>query len=119
MLRERIKDLEHQNEILMGANQVLQEQLKLSQVKEGELLNKVFEVAGINKKEQVIPSKQNFNMIQLAKRGIPWSQVRHNLEMQAQEEYWKKKNQKQEQKENGDKEFHSSDNSDDKESINE
>src|SRR5436190_3602547 len=94
-LVQRISDLEHQNEVLMGANNVLQEQLSLAQNRADKYLEKLFSVVGVNKEEARNERPASFSPIQLAKRGRPWSEIREELESQAHnkalEDYWSRK----------------------------
>jgi TolA-binding protein len=118
-LQDRIHDLEGQIENLIGANNILTTQLNLAQSREANLLEKIFDITGVNKQKQVITSNPKMpDMIQLAKKGTPWAKVRANLEMKAQEEYWNNKNQKQDENKldsskTEDKEFNESNNSND------
>lgn len=95
----RIKDLERLVESLTGEGNILRESLQRAQLKEDELLNKIFELTGVNKKSSVIQDKPpSDQFISMGKRGTPWNQVRAKLEKDSLEAYWQQKKLEQEEK---------------------
>ena len=91
ILRNRIKDLERTVEILTGANGVLTQTLENAIFDKDQLLNKLFEITGLNSSYSPRSSSSGTERIQIGKKGIPWPQVKENLELKAREEYWRKK----------------------------
>jgi hypothetical protein len=89
--KARIKDLEQTAEALIGANSILERELEKAQVKEGKLLEKVFQISGIGEKstQPVAPNPSEFR--NLAKHGTSWNKVRQSLESKSMEDYWTKK----------------------------
>lgn len=89
ILTARIRDLEHTNEILIGANQVLTNELAEAKQREAVLLNKVFDFAGLNKIEHKV--EHNNKPVSIGTHRIPWSKLKDNLELQSREKYWTNK----------------------------
>lgn len=96
MLQDRIKDLERTVEVITGANNVLTVELKEAKDREAKLLDKIFEVTGLNHRNQTVRDVPR-NPIPLTKRNESWPQMRENLETQAKKEYWEKKKASQSQ----------------------
>ena len=90
ILLDRIKNLERTVEILTGANQVLTEQLNLSQVREANLLDKIFSITGVNRTAPTSSNKETQAPIRVSKR-VEWPKLKENLELEARKEYWAKK----------------------------
>jgi predicted RNase H-like nuclease (RuvC/YqgF family) len=90
----RIKDLERTIEQFQGTNSILERELEKAQIQEQNLLNKIFELTGVNKKENIrveIPSNKT-DFINLARKGANWQTVREQLEKKT---YWEAKQAKE------------------------
>jgi len=99
ILLDRIKDLERTIESLQGANSILERELSRANGEKDKLLNKLFEVTGINKRErEPAPQQPVVNFSRMARTGKNWAEVRATLENNALEKYWEQKKQVQEEK---------------------
>lgn len=100
LLVNKMNDLERTVEVLTGANQVLQRELDDTKIREANLLDKIFNITGVNRYSPNIPTNQSRDPISIGNRGKPWPQVRHALEVEAKEKYWREKKEKQEKQDN-------------------
>ena len=91
ILRNRIRDLERTVEILTGANGVLTQTLERAIIDKDQLLNKLFEITGLNSSSLPRSESSGTARIQVGRKGVTWPQVKENLELKAREEYWAKK----------------------------
>ena len=98
ILKNRVRDLEGHNETLLGANQVLREELERSQRKEELLLEKIFELTGINRKESKLSLGIN-KPVQVGGGSQNWGQLKHKLEANSTQQYWEAKKRNEEAKE--------------------
>ena len=86
----KLRDSEILSERLIGENARLCMELEKAQHQSSVLLEKIFELTGINKNKQIYPeinpvANKPFNV---GKRGIDWAKTKQTLEQQAQEKYW-------------------------------
>lgn len=86
-----IASLEKSNEVLIGVNSILERELKKSEDREKILQDKLFEVTGINKSQQIPISVGPQKPINLHKKTSNWFDVKNSLEIKAREEYWNQK----------------------------
>lgn len=90
ILLKRIELLEKLNENLIGANSVLEEQLNKSQFREQQLLQKVFELSGVDSKKREVV-RETSEPIQVGGRRTNWHVTKQILENKLKEDYWRGK----------------------------
>lgn len=95
ILENRVKDLEKSLELTIGYNTVLRNQLERSENREEQLLQKIFELTGINKSPVSSPTHTG-EAIQLNKIGKSWPKIKENLELKSRQEYWERKQKEKE-----------------------
>lgn len=93
ILVNRIRDLERTVEILTGANSVLSQELEKAQHNEAHLLEKIFNITGVNRFSNNGHQEQtkSSDPIRLTNRPKSWPELRQNLETQSKIQYWENK----------------------------
>ena len=92
VLTNRIIDLERTVEIITGANSVLTTELERSKFNEANLLEKIFNLTGVNNVQRNdTKSTEARQPIHFGKKSTSWPQLKENLELKAREEYWNNK----------------------------
>lgn len=86
----RIHDLELSNERLISQIQVLQESLTNEQNNNSHLLNKIFDLTGINKNENKQVTVPSNKPIQIGGQRLNWPAARQTLEQKSVEEHFKR-----------------------------
>lgn len=89
--QNRVRDLERTVESSLGANHVLSNELMEAKQREERLLQKVFDITGLNRNTQTIPSNVVNKPIQVGPKVGNWGQVREDLEDKARREHWENK----------------------------
>ena len=99
ILLNRIKDLERNNESLIGANQVLSAQLEKAEQREATLQAKLFEVSGITERVRVGTAEvKQSQPIKLHQKTSNWNGIKESLEAKTKREYWEGKKRESESK---------------------
>jgi len=92
ILTNRIHDLERTVEIITGANSVLTNELERSKFNEANLLEKIFNLTGVNNIQRNDTKPAEIRQpIKFGKKSTSWPQLKDNLELKAREEYWSNK----------------------------
>jgi len=92
VLTNRIHDLERTVEIITGANSVLTTELERSKFNEANLLEKIFNLTGVNNvRSNTTKPAETRQPISFGKKSTSWPQLKENLELKAREEYWNNK----------------------------
>lgn len=93
-----IKNLGRTLEVQIGRCQVLEESLQRAQQKEDSLLQKIFELTGVNKRvsqavDATVPPQLNkaVDFIRMAKSGLSWNKVREKIENDARAKAWEQR----------------------------
>ncbi len=97
ILLNRIKDLERTIEVMTGREQVLVKELERSQKREEDLLQKIFNLTGVNSSSNGNRNEHaSVASMKIGGKSSSWPTIRENLELKAREEYWSRKNKEQE-----------------------
>lgn len=99
ILLSRIHDLERTIEMVNGANCVLEKELNDSKLREANLLDKIFNITGVNRISNNGHQKdetKSTDPIRLTNRSRSWPEVRQSLETQSRAKYWEDKKEREE-----------------------
>jgi hypothetical protein len=88
----RLMTLERNAEAYLGANNVLEKELEKAQIRENRLLEKVFQIMGIEERIKPKIATNPNEFMNLAGSGASWPKVRESLELKGRKAYWLKKN---------------------------